>query len=307
MGRVSTTYPDSLVTPHGLAYRVLGAPDGVPVVALHGTPGSRFSGTPARDALLALGLRVVTFDRPGYGDSPAQEDRPVSALAGDVLEVLEHAGIEGPVGVVAGAGGAPAALALAAAHPERIAALTLIWPVAPRVDEPGSPGMGEREWLVGMDDQQRGMHHLALADPIFLRDQLELHLGAHAGAEGIVTDLAQVQEPWDVDLAAVRGPVDVWWGTDSSVSPAGHAVWLADQLTGADVTRHEHDEHQWHVRRLVEVYATLGERLGVAPLTDQELAAASSADTDGCGGGGLGGCACGGGAGGICGGGGGAH
>lgn len=296
---MSTTTNAPLTTPSGLAYRLQGAPDGAPVVALHGTPGSRFSGTPPREALLALGLQVVTFDRPGYVDSPGGEPRPVRALAGDVLEVLDHAGLTGPVGVFAGSGGTPAALAAAALHPERVAALSLVWPLAPRTDEPGSPGMGEREWAVGMDDQQRGLHALALQDPVFLRDQLELHLGAHAGAEGIVLDHVQVQEPWDVDPADVRGPVDLWWGTDSSVSPAGHARWLADRLTGAEVHRHELDEPQWHVRRLVEVFATLGERIDARPRTPEELAEASAGaalDTDGCGGGRLGGCSCGSGA-----------
>lgn len=284
-------------TPAGLAYRVEGAPDGVPVVAVHGTPGSRFSGTPARAALQALGLRVLTYDRPGYGDSPPLEDRPVAALAGDVLDVLDHAGIEGPVGVVAGSGGSATALALAARHPDRVAALALVWPVAPCADEVGSPGMGLREWLLDMDDQQRGLHGLALQDPVFLRDQLELHLGAHAGAEGIVADLVQVQEPWGVDPADVRCPVDVWWGTDSAVSPAGHARWLVDRLTGAQVRGHPQDEHQWHTRRLVEVFATLGQRVGASPRTAEELAEMAAAEpAGGCGGEALGGCACGSGA-----------
>ena len=34
--------------------------------------------------------------------------------------------------------------------------------------------MGQREWVVGMDEQQRGLHALALQDPVFLRDQLEV-------------------------------------------------------------------------------------------------------------------------------------
>ncbi|WP_122260909.1 alpha/beta fold hydrolase [Ornithinimicrobium cerasi] len=292
---MTTSAPDLLTTATGLAYRVQGDPDGVPVVALHGTPGSRFSGTPSRDALHALGLRVLTFDRPGYGDSPAGEPRPVRTLAADVVAVLDAAGLVGPVGVLAGSGGSAAALALAAVHPERVAALTLVWPVAPCVEEPGSPGMGRREWLLDMDDQQRGLHGLAVQDPVFLRDQLELHLGAHAGAEGIVTDLAQVQEPWDVDPGDVRCPVDVWWGTDSSVSPAGHARWIADRLVSSAVHRHELDEHQWHVRRLVEVFATLGERIGARPRSAQELAGAAALDAGGggCGGDALGGCACG--------------
>lgn len=290
---MSTTAPD-LVTPSGLAYRVQGAPDGAPVVALHGTPGSRFSGTPARDALGALGLRVLSYDRPGYGQSPAGESRTARELADDVIQVLGQAGVEGPVGLFAGGGGAPAALATAVLHPERVAALTLVWPLAPSASDQGSPGMPQHEWVRGMDEQQRMLHSLALQDPAFLRDQLELGLGPDGGAEGIVLDLLEVQEPWGVDPADVRCPVDIWWGTDSSVSPAGHATWLGGRMTGAQVEMHEQDEPRWHVSRLVEVFAVLGQRLGVEPLTAQELAAASAAvDTDGCGSGRIGGCACG--------------
>lgn len=285
----------TLQTSSGLAYRLQGDPDGFPVLALHGTPGSRFSGTPSKDALQALGLRVLTYDRPGYGDTPAGEDRPVRALAADLVELLDEAGITGPVGVLGGSSGAAGALALAALHPERVGAVALVWPVAPRTDEPGSPGMGEREWIVGMEEQQRGIHALALQDPVFLRDQLEVHLGAHAGAAGIVADMVQVQEPWDVDLAQVSGPVDIWWGTDSAVSPAGHAVWLSDHLTGARVTEHQQEEPHWHVRRLVEVFALLGERLGATPRSAEELAAVAAMDLGGggCGGPDGGGCACG--------------
>nr|WP_281497120.1 alpha/beta hydrolase [Ornithinimicrobium sp. F0845] len=263
---------------------------------MHGTPGSRFSGTPGPDALHALGLRVVTYDRPGYGETPGGEARTVRELAQDVLDVLDHAGIETPAGVFAGGGGTPAALAVAALHPERVAALTLIWPLAPSAADAGSPAMESHEWARDMDEQQRMMHALALQDPVFLRDQLELGLGAHAGADGIVLDMIEVQEPWGVDPADVRCPVDVWWGTDSSVSPAGHAAWLADRLSGADVERHEIAEHKWHVRRLVEVFAVLGERLGATPPMNQELEAAAwsaPVDTDGCGSGRIGGCACG--------------
>lgn len=292
---MTTTSSSTLTTPTGLAYRVQGAPGGVPVVALHGTPGSRFSGTPGRDVLHALGLRVVSYDRPGYGDTPGSEPRPVRELAEDVLAVLAAAGVEGPVGVFAGSGGTGAALALAALHPERVTALSLVWPLAPRDADAGSPGMGEQEWVRGMDEQQRMLHALALQDPVYLRDQLEVGLGQHAGAEGIVTDLVEVQEPWGFELGDVRCPVDLWWGSDSVVSPAGHATWLAAELTGARVTLHEQDEHQWHVRRLPEVFATLGERVGAEPRSREEVAAAAAEalDTDGCGSGRIGGCACG--------------
>ena len=42
-----------------------GDPDGEPVLALHGAPGSRLGRTPLQDELRATGLRVVSHARPG--------------------------------------------------------------------------------------------------------------------------------------------------------------------------------------------------------------------------------------------------
>lgn len=273
-----------------------GDPDGVPVLVLHGTPGSRFSGTPPRDTLTALGQRVVTFDRPGYGDTPLDEARPVSQLAGDALAALAVAGVEGPVGVLAASGGAATALALAVAHPERVAAMTLVMPTAPRAEAEDSPGMSHWEWVRGMDDQQQGLHRLALQDPVYLRDQLEQVLGPEAGAAGIVNDMVEVQEPWGLDPADVTCHVDLWWSDDDSgAAPAGHARWLAEHLTGAEVEQHPLDGHAWPTQRLVEIFDRLGERLGARRRTDDEIAALAAAEAagGGCGDGAAGGCMCG--------------
>jgi pimeloyl-ACP methyl ester carboxylesterase len=275
----------TLVAPNGLTYRVQGDPDGAPVVVLHGTPGSRFSGTPAADVLHRLGLRVVTFDRPGYGDAPVEEIRRVSELAEDVLDVVEDAGLEGPLGVLGGSGGSAVALAFAALHPERVAALTLVHPVAPVAESSGSPAMGQDAWLVGMDEQQQGLHRLALEDPRYLQQQLATLLGPEAGSAGIVTDMAQVQEPWGLDPAAVRCPVDLWWGTDSFASPAGHAGWLLERLRGGGTPVHQHPQRgpSWPGQLLTEMFEVLGSRIGARPRTAEELAAGAS--SDGCGGG----------------------
>ncbi|MFK5645541.1 alpha/beta fold hydrolase [Ornithinimicrobium sp. LYQ121] len=280
----------TLVAPNGLTYRVQGDPDGAPVVVLHGTPGSRFSGTPAADALHRLGLRVVTFDRPGYGDAPVEEIRRVAELAEDVLDVVEDAGLHGPLGVLGGSGGSAVALAFAVRHPERVAAVTLVHPVAPVEESGGSPAMGRDAWLVGMDEQQQGLHRLAREDPRYLQQQLVALLGPGSGAAGIVTDMAQVQEPWGLDPEDVRCPVDLWWGADSFASPAGHARWLLDRLTAAGSPVHQHPQQGpvWPGQRLTEMFQVLGSRIGAVPRTAEELAA--GAGSGGCGGGA---CACG--------------
>jgi pimeloyl-ACP methyl ester carboxylesterase len=46
-----------------------GDPDGFPVFLLHGTPGSRFFGQADASTYADVGVRVIIYDRPGYGGS----------------------------------------------------------------------------------------------------------------------------------------------------------------------------------------------------------------------------------------------
>lgn len=51
-----------------LAYEEVGDQAGVPLFMLHGTPGSRLSGRhPDPSRVEAAGLRIISYDRPGYG------------------------------------------------------------------------------------------------------------------------------------------------------------------------------------------------------------------------------------------------
>ncbi len=47
-----------------------GDPDGLPVLALHGAPASRLMFDVADAPARACGVRLIAFDRPGYGLSP---------------------------------------------------------------------------------------------------------------------------------------------------------------------------------------------------------------------------------------------
>ena len=52
-----------------LAYRAYGDPQGAAVIALHGTPGSRFKYAGSHAAALRSGIRLIALDRWGYGGS----------------------------------------------------------------------------------------------------------------------------------------------------------------------------------------------------------------------------------------------
>jgi pimeloyl-ACP methyl ester carboxylesterase len=72
-----------------LSTQVSGDPDGRPVFLLHGTPGSRL-GPHHRSAVLhRLGIRLISFDRPGYGGADRVEGRNVADAASDVLTIAD--------------------------------------------------------------------------------------------------------------------------------------------------------------------------------------------------------------------------
>src|SRR5688572_8548642 len=98
-----------LVLPGGrvLSWAEFGDPAGLPVVFLHGTPGSRLS-RPDEQAL--SGIRLITMDRPGYGRSDPVERSTLLGVADDVGALTTALGIE-RFGVAGFSGGAPYALA----------------------------------------------------------------------------------------------------------------------------------------------------------------------------------------------------
>src|SRR2546423_164544 len=83
-------------TPDGRVLRVheSGDPHGLPVIVHHGTPGSGLPYQPWSDDARTQGLRLISYDRPGYGDSTRAAGRSVGDAAGDVRVIADALGIE---------------------------------------------------------------------------------------------------------------------------------------------------------------------------------------------------------------------
>jgi len=72
-----------------------GDPAGRPILVHHGTPSSRLVtlyGPYVRDAA-ERGLRLIGYDRPGYGESSPQPGRTVADTAADVRAICAELGI----------------------------------------------------------------------------------------------------------------------------------------------------------------------------------------------------------------------
>jgi proline iminopeptidase len=111
---------------HVLHVEQSGAPDGLPALALHGGPGGGLS-PEMRRFFDPHRFRVVMYDQRGCGRSTPHADvvdNTTWDLVADIERVRQRFGIDRWL-VFGGSWGSTLALAYAALHPERVAALVL--------------------------------------------------------------------------------------------------------------------------------------------------------------------------------------
>ena len=76
-----------------VAFQEYGDPSGVPVIFCHGWPSSRTMAQLADEPARALGVRIISPDRPGISGSSMQPDRKLSdwpSLVEQLVDNLEH-------------------------------------------------------------------------------------------------------------------------------------------------------------------------------------------------------------------------
>src|ERR1700736_558855 len=72
-----------------LAVQSWGDQGGHAVFLLHGMPGSRLGPRPRGIVLERMGIRLISYDRPGYGFSDRQPYRTVAHAAADVERIAD--------------------------------------------------------------------------------------------------------------------------------------------------------------------------------------------------------------------------
>ncbi|EMD27561.1 hydrolase, Alpha/beta hydrolase family [Amycolatopsis azurea DSM 43854] len=231
------------------------------VVWHHGTPNIGAPPSPLFPAAERLGLRWVSYDRPGYGGSSPRPGRDVASAASDVEKVADALGIE-RFAVYGHSGGGPHALACAALLPERVSAMVGVASIAPYSDSwdwfagMSAAGVGSlTAALAGREEKERHeataeydaemftpSDHAALADDWkWLLDVVGPALEGGPGAL-IDDDLAYVA-PWGFQPSDVKAPVLLLHGGADRIAPVGHGEWLARQCPTAEVRVFPEDGH----------------------------------------------------------------
>jgi pimeloyl-ACP methyl ester carboxylesterase len=241
----------------------LGEPDGFPIVFHHGTPGS---GT-IYERWATPGVRVIAYDRAGYGGSTRRPGRAVVDVVADVTAVADELGLE-RFATWGLSGGGPHALACAALCDERLTAAATLAGVGPW----NADGL---DWLTGMGEGnvrefelvlageealrpalERERTEMLAATPEQLRDTMAPHLsptdraaltndlaeyfhgnmthGIGDGPDGWIDDNLAFVRPWGFELSAIARPILVVQGGDDLMVPRQHGEWLAANVPGAE-------------------------------------------------------------------------
>ncbi|MBR7825302.1 alpha/beta hydrolase [Actinospica sp. MGRD01-02] len=249
-----------------LTVRVLGDRSGAPVFFMHGTPGSRIGPFPRSALLHQLGVRLIAYDRPGYGESDRLPLRSVAHAAADVRTIADDLGINN-FSVVGRSGGGPHALACAALMPDRVSRCAVLVGLAPR----HAKGL---DWYEGMTESNRREYSVAESGVGALAQKIEasaeqirndpkallrnlgpelplpdwqviadntIRIGirrnfaealARSGA-GWVDDARSFTQEWGFDPADILVPTLLWHGAQDVFSPVQHTHWLARTIPGS--------------------------------------------------------------------------
>lgn len=266
------TVPDGVITvPDGrhIAVNCLGDPKGLPVFLLHGTPGSRNGPLPRPPLLYQLGIWLISYDRPGYGESDRQKGRTVADAALDVLDIADQLGLA-QFGIVGRSGGGPHALACAALlDKSRLCSVAVLVGLAPQE----AKGL---DWFEGMTSSNVNDYETAsLDDDALIADLTSRADGIRANPEsmletlekemteadkriatdagirrrlletyqealkygpyGWIDDVFAFRSPWGFELSTIRTPVRLWHGDMDVFSPLAHSRWMAREIPSATI------------------------------------------------------------------------
>jgi pimeloyl-ACP methyl ester carboxylesterase len=274
-----------------------GDPAGRPVLFLHGTPGSRLRRPPNEDDVRAAGLRLLMYDRPGYGDSDRHPGRRIVDCVPDVEAIADSLDL-GQFHVVGGSGGGPHALAVAARLADRV----------PAVECWVSPGPYDRidfDFMAGMDpenirefgwalESEEVLHHNLVAEADQMLGQFtneseqvmgeidfaaaDLELIARSdvqtsmaemvveafrnGVWGWVDDDIAMVEPWGFELDEITVPVTLRYGTEDVLVPAAHGEWLSRHVPGARVVVDDSGGHMVSPETMLAIFSELAQVRG---------------------------------------------
>jgi len=257
-----------------LAFCELGDPNGTPVFAFHGTPGSHRMFGPMHEDARRLGVRLIAPDRPGYGASDYVPERRLLDWPRDVAALADFLGLA-KFGVLGVSGGGPHAAVCAHQLAPRLLGAALACGVAETLTDEDARGMmpmnrlitwlaRRSQWLVwpifalmtlgmrffgpsvlrSMRKQLPEPDRRALENEAVQRSFLEEGRRApRTNARATAQDFALFTRPWGFRLEDVATPVDVFCGELDVNVPVAHGRRQADRIPNAKLHYYAEEAH----------------------------------------------------------------
>ncbi|MEW2069075.1 alpha/beta hydrolase [Streptomyces sp. NPDC007346] len=238
------------------------ADGGLVVLWHHGTPNTGSPPAPLFPAAAELGIRWVSYDRPGYGGSSPLPGRDVASAAADARAAADALSID-RFAVLGHSGGGPHALACGALLADRVLAVATVAGLAPY----GAEGL---DWYAGMAHSSAASLRAAAEgraakeayeagagyDPeMFTAADHEALAGAwswfdqvvgpalEGGPDALIADDLAYVAPWGFDPATITAPLLLLHGDQDRIAPAAHSRWLAGRCPTAELRPRPADGH----------------------------------------------------------------
>lgn len=246
-----------------------------PVIFLvHGFPGCADQGRLLMSTPYFEEFRLISFDRPGYGESDFQPDLTPLKFAGQIQQLAQHLNIS-QVRLLSVSGGAPYAMAIGHVMKDRVLKISSVAGVAPltlrnfRFMNPPqkkawmlrnlvpSPllnyGM-KKIWQSGLDRVDEflfsDMDDFSIPDQNVFKNPLvgpalvdTVRTALKPGPSGVLHDMKIYSRSWGFSLETIRCPVTFWHGHQDDVVSVKYSLEMRKKIPHSTLKLIEGEGH----------------------------------------------------------------
>ena len=244
-----------------LGFAEYGVQDGIPVFHFNGSGGSRLERPANLSILTELGIRYISIDRPGHGNSSPKQDRELLDWPEDVACIADHLAIE-KFHVLGWSAGGPHALVCAYKMPERVISGAIVSGLGPadrpnpyegykgflkllmilgrkfpklvyvfrrmaakQINKP-SEKMGNKFVKSLPEVDQKPFENSAVKEMLIA----DIKEGYKQGGDGPARDDIIINSPWKFDIKEIQTRFDIWQGDSDANVPINQGKYQASLL-----------------------------------------------------------------------------
>lgn len=271
-----------------LGFAEYGTPDGKPVFHFNGSGGSRLERPSDLNILTALGIRYISTDRPGHGNSSLKQDRELLDWPNDVAAIADDLGID-KFHVLGWSAGGPHALACAYKIPERVISGAIVSGLAP-ANRP-NPYAGYKGFLRALmilgrrfpslvyifrriaakqinnpsgEIGDKFVKSLPKMDQIPFENQqvkamliADIKEGYKQGGDGPARDDIIINTPWKFEMMNIQTRFDIWQGDIDENVPVNQGKYQAELLPNNSFYLMENKGHMFLLEKWKDVLIQL--------------------------------------------------